>query len=76
MYKNFQNDPLSNDQGSELQYTFLAQLNACCPSVCIYMFSTGSILTRLGTNHPWEQEILIVQMKVNAPAQGQIIAKE
>jgi hypothetical protein len=38
--------------------------------------ATGSILTRLGTNHPWERGFKFVLLKGIALFQGEIIAKE
>jgi hypothetical protein len=38
--------------------------------------TTGPILTKLGTNHPWGREFKFVQMKGIAPLQEEIIAKE
>jgi hypothetical protein len=38
--------------------------------------TTGPILTRLGTNHPWVEGFKFIQMKRNALLQGEIIAKE
>jgi hypothetical protein len=38
--------------------------------------TTGPILTRLGTNHPWGRGFKFVQMKGIAPLQGEIIAKQ
>jgi hypothetical protein len=38
--------------------------------------TTGAILTRLGTNHHWEEGFKFVQMKGIAPLQGEVIAKE
>jgi hypothetical protein len=51
------------------------------PSVNFYIFdffsrTTGPILTRLGTNHPWGRGIKFVQMKEITLLQGEIIAKE
>jgi hypothetical protein len=55
------------------------------PSVCLsvnfYIFdffsrTTGPILTRLGTNHPWGKGFKFVQTKGIALLQGEIIAKE
>jgi hypothetical protein len=52
------------------------------PSVCkllnfnFFSRTTGPILTKLGTNHPWGEGILIVQMKGIALLQGEIITKE
>jgi hypothetical protein len=42
----------------------------------IFSRTTGPILTRLGTNHPWGKEIQIIQMKGIALLQGEIIAKQ
>jgi hypothetical protein len=38
--------------------------------------TTGPILTRLGTNHPWGRGLEFVQMKGIVPLQGEIIVKE
>ena len=38
--------------------------------------TTGPILTKLGTNHHWEEGFKFVQMKGIAPLQGEVIAKE
>jgi hypothetical protein len=38
--------------------------------------TTGPILTRLGTNHPWGRGFKFVQMKRIALLQGEIMAKE
>jgi hypothetical protein len=38
--------------------------------------TTGPILTRISTNHPLGRGFKIFEMKGNAPAQGEIIAKE
>jgi hypothetical protein len=38
--------------------------------------TTGPILTRLGTNHPWVKVIQICSKKGDNPLQGEIIAKE
>jgi hypothetical protein len=38
--------------------------------------TTGPILTRLGTNHPWVKGIEVFQRKGIAPLPGEIIAKE
>jgi hypothetical protein len=38
--------------------------------------TTGPILTRLSTNHPWVRGFKIVQRKEIAPLQGEIIAKK
>jgi hypothetical protein len=42
------------------------------------MFSrtTGPILTRLGTSHPWEEGLKFVLKKRIAPLQGEVLAKE
>jgi hypothetical protein len=37
--------------------------------------TSGPILTRLGTNHPWGRGFKFVQMKGNALFKGEIIAK-
>jgi hypothetical protein len=42
----------------------------------IFCRTTGPILTRLGTNHPWEEWFNFVQIEGIAPAQGEVIAKE
>jgi hypothetical protein len=52
-----------------------------CLSVNFYIFdlfsrTTGTILSKLGTNHPWGRGLKFVQMKGIAPLQGEIIAKE
>jgi hypothetical protein len=44
-----------------------------CLSVNFYILdffsrTTGPILTRLGTNHPWGREIKFVQMKGDYPS--------
>jgi hypothetical protein len=49
-------------------------------SVNFYIFNffsrtTGPILTRHGTNHPWGEGFQVFQMKGIAPLQGEIIAK-
>jgi hypothetical protein len=38
--------------------------------------TTGQILTRLGTNHPWGRKFKFVKMNGIAPLQGEIIAKQ
>ena len=38
--------------------------------------TTGSILTRLGTNHPWGEEIQICTNEGIVPLQEEIIAKQ
>ena len=50
-------------------------------SVNFYIFdffsrTTGPILSRLGTNHPWGRGFRIVEMKGNDLAEGEVIAKE
>jgi hypothetical protein len=42
----------------------------------IFSRTTGPILTRLGTNHPWVEGFKFVHMKGITPLQGEIIAKE
>jgi hypothetical protein len=42
----------------------------------IFSRTTGTILTRLGTNHPWGRGSKFVQMKGIALLRGEIIAKE
>jgi hypothetical protein len=37
--------------------------------------TTGPILTKLGTNHPWGRGFKLIQMKGIAPLQREIIAK-
>jgi hypothetical protein len=53
-------------------------LSVCLLNIYIFDFfrTTGPILTRLGTKHPWAKGIQIVQMKDNPLPQGEIIAKE
>jgi hypothetical protein len=41
----------------------------------IFSKTTGPILTRLGTNHPWWREFKFLQMTGIAPLQEEIIAK-
>jgi hypothetical protein len=38
--------------------------------------TTGPILSKLGTNHPWGRGFKFVQIKGIAPLQGEIIAKQ
>jgi hypothetical protein len=51
-----------------------------CLFVNFYIFdfsrTTGPILTRLGTNHPWGRGFKFVQMKEITLLKGEIIAKE
>jgi hypothetical protein len=51
-----------------------------CPSVnfCIFDFfrTTGPILTRLGTNHPWVKGIQVCSKEGDNPSPREIIAKE
>jgi hypothetical protein len=42
----------------------------------IFSRTTGPILTRLGTNHPWGRGFKFVQAKEIALLQGEMIAKE
>jgi hypothetical protein len=42
----------------------------------IFSRITGPILTRLGTNHPWEEGFKFVQIKGIAPLLEEVIAKE
>jgi hypothetical protein len=42
----------------------------------IFSRTTGPILTRLGTNHPWGELFKFVQIKWIAPLQGEGIRKE
>jgi hypothetical protein len=42
----------------------------------IFSRTTGLILTRLGTNHPWRERIQVSLKERDSPSLGEIIAKE
>jgi hypothetical protein len=42
----------------------------------IFSRTTEPVLTRLGKNHPWVEEIQVCSEKRIAPLKGEIIAKE
>jgi hypothetical protein len=63
------------------QVRYSDRLLSVCLYVNFYIFdffsrTTGPILTKLGTNHPWEKGFKFLQMKGITPLQGEIIAKE